>query len=135
MSELSSDVRTHSYLNPQTASDTTRTNGLSCYDENHSTTGSFHESVDLLATLDCSRHLFFSQGMSNISLEGLRSVVGYVRYHFPSFNLAVISFEDPLRVDGWVHSSLFGLFRLPCKTVGYAIERPRPLRASKGKRT
>lgn len=104
VSELSSDVRTHSYLNPQTASDTTRTNGLSCYDENHSTTGSFHESVDLLATLDCSRHLFFSQGMSNISLEGLRSVVGYVRYHFPSFNLAVISFEDPLRVDGWVHS-------------------------------
>ncbi|EFO63676.1 Hypothetical protein GLP15_224 [Giardia lamblia P15] len=104
MSELSSDVRTHSYLNPQTASDTTRTNGLSCYDENHSTTGSLHESIDLLATLDCSRHLFFSQDMTSISPEGLRSVVGYVRYHFPSFNLAVISFEDSLRADGWIHS-------------------------------
>lgn len=104
MSELSSDVHTHSYLNLQTASDTARTNCVSCYDENRSTTGSLHESVDLLATLDCSRHLFFSQDTSTGTPEGMRSVIGYVRYHFPNFNLAVISFEDPLRTDGWVHS-------------------------------
>lgn len=104
MSELSSDIYTHSYLNMQTASDTTRTNCLSYYDENRSTTGSLHESVDLLSTLDCSRHLFFSQDIATGTPEGMRSVIGYVRYHFPNFNLAVISFEDPLRTDGWVHS-------------------------------
>lgn len=104
LSELSSDVRTHSYLNMQTASDTPRTTCVSFHDENHSVTGSLHESVDLLSTLDCSRHLLFSQDINSQESESLRSVVGYVRYHFPNFNLAVISFEDPLRTDGWVHS-------------------------------
>ncbi|TNJ26842.1 hypothetical protein GMRT_10579 [Giardia muris] len=32
------------------------------------------------------------------------SVVGYVRYHFPSFGIAFISFVDPYRGDKWTHS-------------------------------
>ena len=75
------------------------------------------------------REISHLQDHCDINLIALKlsDITGYVRYHFPSYNIAIIAFCDPFhRQDSWKHS--LAIWRLP-----ESFKRLRIKRDNKGK--